>query len=165
MNLPRILKHLILPPWIVRRAFPADAMVSIERAIRNAEKSHMGEIRFAVEATLDFGALLRGQTARERALDVFSALRVWDTERNSGVLVYLLVADRDVEIIADRGIAAKVGREEWEAICRGMEAAFREGNFEAGVISGIREAGALLARHFPAQRSNPDELPDRPAVL
>lgn len=165
MGMARILKHLVLPSWIVRRAFPAGAMASIERAIRDAEKSHLGEIRFAVEATLDFGALLRGQAARERAIEVFSALRVWDTEHNSGVLIYLLVADRDVEIVADRGIAAKVGQEEWEAICRSMEAAFREGKFEAGVIAGIREVGALLARHFPAQGFDPDELPDRPVVL
>ncbi|MBI2312204.1 MAG: TPM domain-containing protein [Betaproteobacteria bacterium] len=165
MNLTRILKHLLLPPWIVRRAFPAGAMASIERATREAEEPQLGEIRFVVEATLDFGALLRGQSARERAVEVFSALRVWDTEHNSGVLIYLLLADRDVEIVADRGVAAKVVQEDWEAICSRMEAAFREGKFEAGAIAGIREVGALLARYFPAQGVNPDELPDRPAVL
>ena len=165
MDIGRILKHLILPPWTVRRAFAASGMAAIEAAIRETEKSHLGEIRFAVESVLDFGSLLRGQLARQRAIEVFSHLKLWDTEQNSGVLIYLLLADRDVEIVADRGICRRVAREEWEAVCREMETAFRGGRFEEGVIGGVRRVGAILAKHFPAAGPNPDELPDQPAVL
>lgn len=165
MAMARILRHLFMPSWLVRRHFPRAAMDRIERAIGESESFHGGEIRFAVEATLEPTSLLQGQRARERALEVFSQLRVWDTEHNSGVLIYLLLADRDVEIVADRGIAAKVGAEEWERICRLMESAFRQGRFEEGVLAGVREITALLVRHFPAAARNPNELPDRPLVL
>jgi uncharacterized membrane protein len=140
-------------------------MRMIEQAIRESEATHNGQIRFAVEAALDIGPLLRNQSARERAIDVFSFLRVWDTEHNNGVLVYLLLADRDVEIVADRGIARRVAPEEWERVCRDMEAAFREGRFENGVIDGIRAVSAHLARHHPGTGGRPNELPDQPVVL
>ena len=97
---------------------------------------------------------------RERALDIFSQLRVWDTEHNNGVLIYLLLADRDVEIIADRGIDAHVGAAGWETICRAMEKDFRAGLFEHGVIKGIEDVSRLLARHFPpAPPGRRNELP------
>ncbi len=165
MNPGRILRHLFSPPWRVQRAFPARALGAIEAAIRQSEKNHSGEIRFAVEATLDVLPLLRGQSARERAIDVFSRLRVWDTEQNNGVLIYLLLADHDVEILADRGIHARVGAPEWERICREMEQCFREGRFEEGVVTGIRAVDAHLARHFPRSGKSPNELPDAPLVL
>jgi len=161
----RILRHLFMPNWLVKRYFPRHVLAGIERAIGESEAAHMGEIRFAVEAALDIWPLLHGQQARERALDVFSRLRVWDTEHNSGVLVYLLLADRKVEIVADRGIHAQVGDAQWQSICRMMEAEFRQGRFEQGVLAGIREISALLVRHFPATAVNPDELSDRPVVL
>lgn len=154
-----------MPPWLVRRYFPRRALSAIEREIGRSESAHMGEIRFAVDAALDISQLLRGLDARARALEVFSQLRVWDTEHNSGVLIYLLLADHEVEIVADRGIHAKVGGAEWERICRMMEAAFREGHFEQGVLAGIREITALLVQHFPAVGDNPNELPDTPAIL
>lgn len=154
-----------MPPWLVRRYFPRHALSAIERAIGQSELAHMGEIRFAVDASLDISQLLRGLNARERALEVFSQLRVWDTEHNSGVLIYLLFAERKVEIVADRGIHAKVGGAEWERICRMMEAAFRKGCFEEGVLAGIREITALLVKHFPALGDNPNELPNTPAML
>lgn len=165
MTMTRILRHLFMPPWLVRRYFPRATMAGIARAIGASESSHGGELRFAVETSLDLLPLLHGQHARDRALEIFSRLRVWDTEHNSGVLIYLLLADRDVEIVADRGIAAKVGGEEWERICRLMEAAFRQGDFEAGVLAGIREVTALLVQHYPAGAHNPNELPDQPVVL
>jgi len=161
----RILRHLFMPYLLVKRHFPRRALADIERAIGESETAHMGEIRFAVEAGLDFWLLMRGQQAQERALEVFSQLRVWDTEHNSGVLIYLLLADRVVEIVADRGIHAKVGAGEWQRICRMMEADFRQGRFEQGVQAGIREISALLVQHFPARGANPDELPDKPVVL
>lgn len=165
MTLKRIMRHLSSGRAAVRRAFPPRALDAIERAIRATETRHDGQIRFAVEAALDLAPLLAGQTARERAVGVFSELRVWDTEHNNGVLIYLLLADRDVEIVADRGIHARLGTETWETICREMEAAFRNGQFEAGVLAGIRAVGEHLARHFPARGGKPNEMPDRPVVL
>lgn len=165
MDFARILRHLMATPRSAGRAFPEDSLAAIETAIRESELAHAGEIRFAVEPALEIGALLKGQSARERALEVFSALRVWDTEQNNGVLIYLLLADRDVEIVADRGIHARAGPDSWEAICRRMEAAFREGRMTEGAVEGIGEVGALLARHFPAGGPNANELPDRPVML
>ena len=164
-NMVRLLRHLLTPPWRVRLAFPPRTLRAIETAIRECEKTHAGEIRFAVESDLHVFALLRGQSARERALDVFSQLRVWDTEHNNGVLIYLLLADRDVEIVADRSVHARVGAGGWEKICREMEASFRAGNFEEGVIGGIRAVGVHLARHYPAQGEGQNELSDKPVVL
>ena len=149
----------------VKRAFPRDALVAIEEAIKGSEIGHRGEIRFVVEGALHIEPLLRGQTARERAIDVFSHLRIWDTERNNGVLIYLLLADRDVEIVADRGIHGKVGPQEWERICRKMEAAFRQGDFEGGVVGGLREVTRHLAEHFPPIGDDRNELPDKPVVV
>ncbi len=154
-----------MPPWLVRRYFSRAVMARIEHAISESEALHNGEIRFAVESVLDLSPLLHGQDARQRAMEVFSQLRVWDTEHNSGVLIYLLLADRDVEIVADRGIHAKVGNAEWERICRQMEAAFHAGRFEEGVLAGMREVTALLVRHFPVKTDNPNELSDQPVVL
>jgi uncharacterized membrane protein len=126
---------------------------------------HAGEIRFTVESALPLIPLLRGQTARARALEVFSHLRVWDTEHNNGVLIYLLLADHDVEIVADRGVHARVGGEGWEKICREMEALFRAGDFEAGVLGGIRAVSVHLVKHYPVQGKNRNELDDKPVVL
>ena len=163
MDLLRMLRHLTTTRWSVRMTFPAAVMHAIEHAIGETEGAHEGQVRFAVEHALDLAQLLAGVTARDRAIDVFSHLRIWDTEQNNGVLIYLLLADRDVEIIADRGIHARVG-EGWEVICRRMEERFRRGEFEAGVIDGIRAVGEHLQRHFPGGRG-PNELPDAPVVL
>lgn len=165
MNLKRILRHLISDHRLVRRRFPKRSLAAIEEAVRKSEGTHRGEIRFAVEAALDWGPLFRGRTARQRAVEVFSQLRVWDTEENSGILIYLLLADRHVEIVADRGVNARVGAVEWERICREMEAAFRGGRFEGGVVSGIAAITAHLARQFPARKGDQDELPNAPVVL
>ncbi len=137
----------------------------IEAAVAQSECQHRGELRFAIEADLDPRALLKGITPRQRAIEVFSQLRVWDTDENSGVLIYVQLIDRDIEIVADRGINARVAQAEWEAICTRMEAEFRAGRFEAGALAGIGEVTALLARHFPVRDANPNELPDRPVVL
>jgi uncharacterized membrane protein len=165
MDWKRILRHLAMTPWHVEQAFPAQALAAIERAITAGEAAHGGEIRFAVEGAMPTAPLLRGQSARERAIETFSRLRIWDTEHNSGVLIYLLLADRDVEIVADRGVHAKVGDGEWERICRRMEADFREGKYEAGVIAGVEEVNRQLTRHFPSDKQELGELPDRPVVL
>ncbi|BBE50269.1 hypothetical protein OYT1_ch0702 [Ferriphaselus amnicola] len=165
MNIQRTLNHLLAGRWQVRRRFPKDSMARIEAAIGQSEHTHMGELRFAVEAGLDWPELVTGTSAHQRALQVFSDLRVWDTEHNSGVLIYLLLADRDVEIVADRGIHTRVGAASWEAICHDMEAHFRSGAFEQGVLHGIAAIASLLQQHFPAQGKNPNELPDHPVTL
>jgi uncharacterized membrane protein YgcG len=161
----RLLKNLLSGSWRVRRAFPPAAMRAIEAAIRAAEKSHRGEICFAVEAGFGLAPLLQGQSVRDRAIEVFSRLRVWDTEFNNGVLIYLLLAERDVEIVADRGIHARVGAQGWQTICKQMEKEFRAGRFQTGVIIGIDAISAHLKQHYPRRGADSNELPDAPVVL
>jgi uncharacterized membrane protein len=161
----RWIKHLLVDDIAVRRDFPRTVLGAIERAITTQEKRHRGELRFVVEGGLPLGPLLGRRTARERAIDVFSRLRIWDTEDNAGVLMYLLLADRSVEIVADRGIHALVGAAAWDAICGEMQSAFAAGRFEAGAIIGIEAISDLLAEHFPPGDENPNELPDTPVVL
>lgn len=161
----RIIRHLLFFPWRLRQIFTRSVLHAIEQEIAASERLHSGQIRFAVEANLDLLSLLRGKTSRTRARDVFSQLGVWDTEHNNGVLVYLLLAERRVEIVADRGIEAKLGHALWSRICQQMQEAFRRGAFEVGVQEGLREIGAQLAIHFPATGSATNELSDRPVVL
>jgi uncharacterized membrane protein len=137
----------------------------LTRAIRDSERGHRGEIRFAVESALDWPRLWRGVTPAQRALEVFASLHVWDTEENNGVLIYLLLADRHVEIVADRGIDRRVGRAAWEKICRDMETDFRHNDFEMGLIRGIRAVGQHLARHYAGADSQGNELPNKPVIL
>jgi len=165
VDLARIFRHLLTPGWLVYRSFPRPILSRIEEAIRESEKSHDAELRFAIEAGLPAVALVKGITPRQRAREVFGQLAVWDTEHNSGVLIYLQLVDHNIEILADRGISAKVEQATWEEICRRMESAFRSGAFEAGTLQGIRDITALLARHFPPHGAKPNELPDRPVVL
>jgi uncharacterized membrane protein len=165
MGIGRIGKHLLGHRWRVRRDFPSEVMTAIERAIRAGETKHAGQIVFAVEGALDGIPLFRDQPARNRALDIFAHLRVWDTAHNNGVLIYLLLADRDVEIVADRGIHAKVGAAVWEKICAAMEAEFRNRRFEAGAVIGVDAVSRELAKFFPKHGANPNELPDAPVVI
>ncbi len=165
MNLKRILRHLFLPQWSIGLAFPKGTLQAIEQAIAASEKNHDAELRFAVEAGLPLAALTRGQTSRQRAVEVFSQLRVWDTAHNSGVLVYVQLIDRKVEILADRGINALVPQAEWDAICRRLEQRYRKGEFEQGTLAAIAAITEHLARHFPPGEANPDELPNRPVTL
>lgn len=166
MDFARILRHLLTGQWVQRRTFPAVSLAAIEQAVVQSEVKHSGEICFAVEAALNTFPLLRNQSARERAIEVFSQLRVWDTEHNNGVLIYLLLADRTVEIIADRGIHAKVPEAEWQTICRTMESAFQQQRFETGVIAGINAIGGYLQKYFPIDpEKDTNELPNKPVVL
>ena len=165
MNLKRILRHLAMTQGQVHRAFPHSALKAIEQAIKARETTHTGEVRFVVEGALDGAPLFSGQTARQRALALFSQLQIWDTEHNTGVLIYLLLADRAVEIVADRGIHAKAGTNAWVAICHDMEAAFKAAKFEGGAVSGIQAVTRQLVDHFPAGGGNANELPDKPLVI
>lgn len=165
VNFKRLLAHLFFLPGAYSRAFPAPVLQAIEAEITASETSHKGELRFAIETTLPFSALWRGMSGRTRAIEVFSHLRVWDTEANSGVLIYLLLADHDIEIIADRGISALVDQREWDKIAKTMEQNFREGEFEQGALAGIRAITHMLARHFPPGGDNPNELSNQPVLL
>ncbi|MFA7282120.1 MAG: TPM domain-containing protein [Sterolibacterium sp.] len=169
MKLLRFLKHMIAPAWMTRQAFSAETLQAIESAVKDLEQRHAGELRFVVEAGLPFHHLWQGVTARERAMEIFSQLRVWDTECNNGVLIYLQMIDRRVEILADRGINARVAQSEWDAICREMEGMFRTGAYAQGALQAVASIGRLLAQHFPASpdkgKSPLNELPDRPLLL
>ena len=164
----RLWRHVATDHRTVRRVFPEAAMTAIEKAIEAGEARHGGQVCVAIEAALPPARVLRHVTPRERALEVFGLLRVWDTEENSGVLLYLLLADRDVEIVADRGIHRRVGDAEWETICRALEDDFRAGRHAEGVVRAVNRVSDLLAAHFPAApggAGRTNELPDRPAVL
>jgi len=166
----RAFAHLRTGAGTVRRRFDDASMARIRDAIAAAERGHAGEIRFAVEASLPLRMLRHHHTARGRALDVFARLRVWDTEANTGVLLYLLWADRAIEVVADRGIAALVPAEAWEAICAEVGDGLRSTASAAAmpadaVIAGIARIGDVLRAALPAQSSTPDELPDDPVRL
>lgn len=166
MDLQRILKHLTMPDRAVGRAFPARVVDAVERAVAAAEKAHDVELRVVAEGGLHLRALSRGQSARERAIELFAQLRVWDTAHNTGVLIYLQFADRAIEIVADRGIAALVRQEEWDAVCAAIAGEFRAGRFEQGALKGIERIDELLAKHVPPPPpGDTDELPDRPIVV
>jgi len=164
-TLARTFTHLCTGTGAVHRRFGSDAMTRIRNAIAAAELGHAGEIRFAVEAALPLRALWQRKTARVRALEVFAQLRVWDTETNSGVLLYLLWADRAIEVIADRGIAALVPASAWESICAEVRAGLRSAQPADAVIAGVVKIGDLLRASLPGEKSTPDELPDDPVLL
>jgi uncharacterized membrane protein len=166
MQLGRVLRHLFATRAGTRRHFADEVLQSIEKAIAAAEARCSGEIRFAVETALELSEVWAGLTPRERAVQTFSDLHIWNTEHRNGVLIYVLAADRDVEIIADRGAVKVIDQAAWEGVCRLMEGHFREGRFGEGAVAGIDAVGALLARHFPPPRGvNRDELPNQPALL
>jgi uncharacterized membrane protein len=165
MSPSRFLRHLFFTRWTTRRHFSARVLADIETAIREAEGLHAGEIRFAVETALDLPELVQDLSPRHRAMQVFGQLGVWDTAQNNGVLIYLLLADHIVEIVADRGIASRISQSEWNGVCREMERYFREGRFGEGSVAGVRAVGSLLSRHFPGQRPDADELPNQPVLL
>lgn len=165
MNAARVLRHLFATRWGTRRRFTAAVLARIERALAQVESRHAGELRFAIESAFDLPDLWYGVTPRQRALQVFGHLGVWDTEGNNGVLIYVLMADRDVEIVADRAIAARVPQAGWDAVCREMESHFRAGNFAEGSEAGIAGIGRLLAGHFPDGAGDRDEQPDRAVLL
>lgn len=165
MHAKRLLKHLFTTKRQMKSAFSAATLRDIEAAIKASESAHSGELRFAVETALDPVAVLRGESSRARAVELFSSLRIWDTEHNCGLLIYVLLADRAVEIVADRGIHAKVGEAEWTRICHQMETAFRQNDFRGGVLAGIESVAQHLVKHFPVKAGDRNELPDRPVVL
>jgi uncharacterized membrane protein len=165
MKMRRLMKHAMTNGWTSRNYFDDAALVRIESAIRESERRHSGELCFAYETGLSPLAILRGQTSRERALQVFSDLKVWDTENNNGVLLYLLLADRHVEIVADRQINRVLPEGEWDRISRNMSGFFSGNDFERGILSGIEAVTAHLIHHFPSAEGDINELSDRPVRL
>jgi uncharacterized membrane protein len=167
MDWSRWFRHTFATRGPVGRAFPPDALRQIEAAVDASERLHSGEIRVAIEGALEPGEIAQGKTPRARALEVFAALGVWDTEANNGVLVYVLLADHDVEIVADRGFNGLVAAAEWAAVCEDMQREFRAGRFASGVIAGVEDVGRIIGAHYPQRpgQRDQDELPNRPALL
>jgi len=162
----RLWRHLFAGAWSTRRCFPAAVLTDIEAATKRCESQHPGEIRFIVEAGLPVGDVLAGLTPRARAVELFARYGVWDTEHNNGVLIYVLLADRDVEIVADRGVAGgRVPQSEWENCCRIMETHYGAGRFSQGSVAGIEAVSTVLAKYPPERPDFGNELPDAPTVL
>lgn len=162
----RILRHLWLDPGDTRRRIDEAAMARLQARVQASEQHHGGEIRVVVEAALPWSYLWQGLPARARALTLFGKLGVWDTEHNNGVLVYLLLADHAIEIVADRGLSRRVPQEHWDRVMSDMQDAFRQGRFEAGLAEAVDRVDEMLRRHFPLApgQHNPNELPDRPQL-
>lgn len=160
----RLLQHRWLDERDARRALGTDGLARITERVTASERRHSGEIRLCVEAGLPLSYLWRGATARERAVTMFGKLRVWDTEANNGVLIYLLLAEHAIEIVADRGLARHVPASRWREIVAGMGEAFKAGRFEAGLEQAVAAVDRLLVTHFPLTEGadNPNELPDAP---
>jgi len=161
----RVCRHLFISPLALKKRFPKALMQRIEQAIADSEQAHLGELRFAVELNLPLLDILRRKSGQQRAVEVFSQLRVWDTEQNNGVLIYLLLADHDFEILADRGIHQQVGAHGWARISHEMEVLFKQGQFEAGVLHGITQISILLTQQYPATANNQNELPNAPVII
>jgi hypothetical protein len=162
----RILKHRFLDESDVRRALGKDALARLQARVRDSERGHSGEIRLCIEAGLPLSYLWRNATPRERAVAMFGKLRVWDTEQNNGVLIYLLLAEHAIEIVADRGLAKRVPEDHWQHLVADMAAAFKAGRFEAGLNQAVDAVHDLLVQHFPlaAGAENRNELPDEPSI-
>lgn len=163
--LKRLLKHLSAPGWWARRAFRADDLAAIGAAVKTAEATQRGEIRIAIEGALPLRSLLDKQSCRDRAAALFESLGVAKTREANGILIYVQLVDRRVEILADRGIAALIAQSEWDALCRKMEKAFYAGDYRGGMLDAITRISQLLGVHFPATADNPNELDDAPTVL
>jgi uncharacterized membrane protein len=161
-----MLRHRWLDESDTRKAIPPDLVERLARRIAASEKRHTGEVRIYVEAGLPMSYLWRDATPRERAVAIFGKLRVWDTEDNNGVLIYLLLAEHAIEVVADRGLARHVAPDDWQAIVTRLGAALRVGRFEDGLTQALEEVSALLVKHFPAAEgaANVNELPDEPVL-
>ena len=161
----RYLRNLFTTSWALRRAFPRELLHDIELAVAASERRHSAELRFAIETALDVPALLQGVTPRERAIEVFARLRTWDTEANNGVLIYLLLSEHDIEIVADRGFGDKVSAQEWQEVCDTMRRFFHDRHYRDGALRGIELVTAHMSKHFPPNPHDINELPDKPVLL
>jgi uncharacterized membrane protein len=165
VNIKRWLRHAFMPPWRWRVLFPKAVLSEIEQAVKQSEHQHSGELRFAVENTLTLNKVLHGMSVGQRAIEVFSDLQVWDTEENSGVLIYLSLADREVHIVADRGLKKCVPQAEWDEVAEAMRQEFRRGDFRGGSLEGIERITRLLSAHFPPRMDDRNELSNKPVII
>jgi TPM domain len=165
-QLKRMAKHQWLDESDTRRAVPKDMAERLRRRVAASEHRHTGEVRICVEAGLPMSYLWRNASPRERAITQFGKLRVWDTAHNNGALIYLLLADRAIEIVADRGLNDVVSPAQWHTMVKHLGAALREGRFEDGLTQALEEVSAVMVKHFPADGSqpNPNELGDQPVL-
>ena len=161
----RLLLHVFAGRFVQARRFPPAVLQRIAAAIEGGERNHAGEIVFAVKARWSLADVVAGHSVRARAEQAFATLRVWDTQDNCGVLVYALIAERKIELVADRGISARVPQEKWQTIVDDLARAFAGDDPAAGVLVAVNAIGALLAHHYPVQRGDRNELPDHPVVL
>ena len=165
MDLKRFWRHVLMTPMQAARAFPPSTLDAIQREIAAHEKLHRGEVCFVLEAELSTAQLWEGLSSRDRAREVFAQHGVWNTEENNGVLIYVLLAEHRVEIVADRGIDRHVGAESWQRVVADMDRFFAEARFEEGAIAGVRAVSELIASHFPGDGAGVNELGDRPVVI
>jgi uncharacterized membrane protein len=161
----RVIRHFLAHPWQLKRAFPRPTLDAIEAAIKFSELRHGGELRFAIETAWPLIHVVTGRTSRKRAIEVFNELGMPNTKQGGGVLIYVLLAEHRLEIVADHGISRKVGQQEWDAIAGQMQVAYRKGEFRQGSLDGIEAVTRLLERHFPPGETNPNELPDKPVII
>lgn len=161
----RFLRNLFTTRWALHRAFPSELLREIEQSIQDSERQHSAEFRFVIETALDAATLLRGSSPRARALEVFSSLGIWDTAANNGVLIYLLLSEHAIEIVADRGYNGSVSAREWQDICDAMRALFQSGRYREGALRGIEMITAVASRHFPPVPDDRNELPNKPVLI
>ena len=165
MQIARTLRHLTSSTRGTRSRFTPAVLAEVEAAITAAEAQHAGEIRFAIETALPWAALWHKVSPRARAIEAFARLGIWDTQSNNGVLIYVLRADRAVEILADRGISARVSEAEWQAVCRKVEAHYRAGRYAEGSCAAVAGVARILGQHFPGGGTGANELPNQPILL
>jgi uncharacterized membrane protein len=164
-KISRLFRHLFTTTAAGKRAFPAPALKAIQAAIAKGEKAHRAQMRLIVEPSLPVFDVLDGASSRQRARELFAHYRIWDTEENCGILIYINLADRKVEIIADRGVGRIIDAGEWQAACRTMTRDFARGEYRASVIAAIEQLNDLLRQRFPADGPNANELPNRPLII
>lgn len=161
----RLWKHLTSTKAIGRRAFPADTLKAIQAAIAQGEERHRAEIRIVIEPSLSLFDVMQGQTARQRARELFSLYRVWDTEENCGVLIYINLADHKVEIVADRGVNRALQPNDWLGVCKTMTKGFAQGDYHDSSLAALEQLNALLQQQFPSNGRNANELSNRPLMI
>jgi uncharacterized membrane protein len=164
-RIARLFRHALETRWALRRRFPADVLDRIEKAVHDAEKRHRGEVRIVIETDLDAWSILAGRPSRDRALELFATYGVWDTEENNGVLLYVLFADRELHVVADRGYRGRVEQAEWDAACALVAEQFRAGEWERGVTGAVERISAIVERSFPWREGDRNELPNRPKLI
>jgi uncharacterized membrane protein YgcG len=161
----RALRHLCTTRYSGKKAFPCATLTAIQQAIADGESLHRAEIRLIVEPSLELSEIFAGVSSRQRAHELFSQYRIWDTEENAGILIYIELADHQVEIVADRGIASLIPNHYWHAICKTMTEGFAQGKYHDSVLQGLQQLNAVLQEHFPEQDRQANQLSNKPILL